>query len=316
MTTKKLIMITLMVMTPFLSNGQTGVNTMTPRSTLEVNGTFRVDSIKPINKPKKIAVFTDSNTLDYVSTDTLQKLISNSDNKPSMLPTDNVCYGSSIYYPFYNNSDNSYIIVTNSSSVCFYSDEYGLQKCYLDTLFGYPGALSVNLTGACIINNYAYLLIRGYDISSILRIKVVRLPISTFSHASAQIMSFSGGSLNGNSFVPYMTGNGSNLYFNYNGGYSGSTNLIAKYQISGLTLSKVSTITLSGITLDYSYFFIKDDQTIWLNDASINYIKVFNQTGSLVRTYEGGLYLQNQSINWNNVLYWLNNGLFQKINIF
>jgi hypothetical protein len=234
--------------------------------------------------------------------------------KPEMVAAHNICYGANIYYPLYNNSDNRYLVVTNNTTVCFYSETYGLQRCSLDTLLGYPGALSLNLSGACIINDNVYLLIRGY-VSSIFQMKVIKLPISSFNHSSRQEMIFTGGALDGTSYIPYMSGNGNYLYFNYNGGYAGSNNLVAKYQISGGNLNKVTTITLSGTIASYSYFHIKDDQTIWVCDI-LNPLRVFNQTGSLIKTYPFNYYLRTNSINWNDTFYWLGDGFLQKLNIF
>lgn len=69
-------------MTSFFAHGQgaVGIGTSNPRSTLEINGTLRVDSTKPINNPKRIAVLSDSNTVDYISTDSLMKLFSKPDS--------------------------------------------------------------------------------------------------------------------------------------------------------------------------------------------------------------------------------------------
>lgn len=272
---------------------------------------LRLDSIPniPLSTLRYfLAVDTGGRIVGKVSADSIVK------KKPEMVPANNICYGSNIYYPLYNNSDNLYIVVTNSTTVCFYSEAYGLQRCSLDTLLGHPGALSLNLSGACIINGNVYLLIRGY-VSSISQMKVIKLPISSFNHSSRQEMIFTGGTLDGTSYVPYMSGNGNYLYFNYNGGYTGSNNLIAKYQISGGNLNKVTTITLSGTIASYSYFHIKDDQTIWICDVS-NPLRVFDQTGSLIKTYLFNYYLRTNSINWNNTFYWLGDGFLQKLNIF
>lgn len=273
---------------------------------------LRLDSTPTLNTSTikwLLAMDTAGRIVGKISADSILK------RKPEIVATHNICYGSNIYYPLYNNSDNLYLVVTNGTTVCFYSEIYGLQKCSLDTLLGYPGATSLNLSGACIINNNVYLLIRGYA-SSVLRIKVIRLPISSFNHLSIQQMTFIGGSLDGTSYIPYMSANGDYLYFNYNGGYTGSNNLIAKYQISGINLNKVSTITLSGTIANYSYFYIKDDQTIWINDLSANPLRVFDQTGSLIKSYPLNYYLQTNSINWNNTFYWLANGLLHKLDIF
>jgi hypothetical protein len=273
---------------------------------------LRLDSIPTYstgNVTYFLAIDTGGRIVGKVSIDSIVK------KKPEMVPANNICYGSNIYYPLYNNSDNLHIVVTNSTTVCFYSEAYGLQKCSLDTLLGYPGALSLNLSGACIINGNVYLLIRGY-VSSIFQMKVIKLPISSFNHSSRQEMIFTGGALDGTSHIPYMSGNGNYLYFNYNGGYAGSNNLIAKYQISGGNLNKITTITLSSTIASYSYFHIKDDQTIWISDLSANPLKVFDQTGSIIKTYPFNYYLQTNSINWNNTFYWYANGLLHKLDIF
>ena len=75
-------MYVIMVMAPFFvtAQGMVGINTSNPRSTLEVNGSLRVDSVNPIKNPKRFAVISDSNTLDYISQDSLVKLLSKTDS--------------------------------------------------------------------------------------------------------------------------------------------------------------------------------------------------------------------------------------------
>jgi len=82
MKTTPFLMIVIVVMASFFAHGQgaVGIGTSNPRSTLEINGTLRVDSTKPINNPKRIAVLSDSNTVDYISTDSLMKLFSKPDS--------------------------------------------------------------------------------------------------------------------------------------------------------------------------------------------------------------------------------------------
>lgn len=82
MKTKHFLMYVIMVMAPFFvtAQGMVGINTSNPRSTLEVNGSLRVDSVNPIKNPKRFAVISDSNTLDYISQDSLVKLLSKPDS--------------------------------------------------------------------------------------------------------------------------------------------------------------------------------------------------------------------------------------------
>lgn len=82
MKTQQILLIAIIIMAPFFVNAQggVGINTDTPRSTLEINGSLRIDSVQPIKNPKRIAVLSDSNTVDYVSIDSLVKLFSKPDS--------------------------------------------------------------------------------------------------------------------------------------------------------------------------------------------------------------------------------------------
>lgn len=74
------VVMIMMVITPiFAQTGTVGINTSNPRSTLEINGTLRIDSAYPIIHPKKFVVFSDSNTVDYIAFDSLQKQLSQPD---------------------------------------------------------------------------------------------------------------------------------------------------------------------------------------------------------------------------------------------
>lgn len=140
MKTQQILLIAIIIMAPFFVNAQggVGINTDTPRSTLEINGSLRIDSVKPIKNPKRIAVLSDSNTVDYVSIDSLIKLFSKPDSS-DLCDLD----GKSITELFFSTpgiySDNCNQLVggtnnTNSSQLLIYDNVSYVQfhDMYLD----------------------------------------------------------------------------------------------------------------------------------------------------------------------------------------
>ena len=231
-----------------------GINTDTPRSTLHVNGTFRVDSIKPIPDPTKIAVFTDTNTLNYINTDTLTQKIANEvsrKNIPVMIPWNkNTYFGSGGGYPFTNYyRDNDSVLVANqrpnSAVLWVFIKNRNPQYRNVASDFGATISSDLQLGSAVVIGGYLYLL--GVNSSGVRKLN--RYNLSNISLGPTAI-TFSGTKVLTNSSGEIaMSCDGEYFYFSHECGINITTdNVITKHSLSGTTLSYVSTTTLIGAT--------------------------------------------------------------------
>ncbi len=252
MKTNTFVMVTIMTIVPFFINAQTGINTMTPKSTLEVNGTLRVDSTNHIPNPKKITVFSDSNTLDYLYTDTLIKKITddiNTKNAPDMIPWNrNTYFGSGGGYPFNNYyRDNDSVMLglqrPNSGILFVFIKNRTPRIRDITSDFGVVTYSDIEISSAVVIGGYLYVL--GVTNSGNRRIN--RYDLNNLS-AAPVVMTFSGAKVLTNSSGEIsMTCDGYYFYFTHESGINMTTdNVITKYEMFGTNFSYVSTTTLIG----------------------------------------------------------------------
>lgn len=251
------MMLVMIILTTINTHGQpggVGINTNTPRSTLEINGTLRVDSTNHIPNPKKLAVLSDSNTLDYLYTDTLIKKITddiNIKNVPEMIPWNrNTYFGSGGGYPFTNYyRDNDSVLVANQrpNSAVLWVFIKNRNPQYRDVAsdFGATTSSDLQLGSAVVIGGYLYLL--GVNSSGVRKLN--RYNLSNISLGPTAI-TFSGSKVLTNSSGEIaMSCDGEYFYFSHECGINTTTdNVITKHSLSGTTLSYVSTTTLIGAT--------------------------------------------------------------------
>lgn len=255
MKTKLFLLITACVAMLHLTNANDGVgiNTSDPRSTLHVNGTFRADSTKPINNPKKIAVLTDSNTLDYILTDTLQKVINqHADQVKDIIPLGMNNFTSSSYPPvksFYRDND-SVLVKYSASAGTLVILIKGKNPQVKDFLTDFPSVIANDNQISSAVYTKGFLYIMVHNIQTGVR-KLARY--NAYNIFSPPVIIGFGGStvlVNGStgSSTPevVMSYDGTYFYFNHNCGNSTNDNMIAKFTLSGTTLTYVSSITLSG----------------------------------------------------------------------
>ncbi len=253
MKTNTFAMVTIMTIVPFFTNAQTGINTMTPRSTLEVNGTFRVDSTKPITNPKKIAVMSDSNTLDYISTDTLKKMFNQtSDQVKDMIPLGMNGFSNGSYPPvksFFR--DNDTVLVKYNGNIgilTVFLKNRNMQIKDLSIDFPRTTPNDNQISSIVCVNNFLYIII--YNIQTGVR-KLARYTATNISTPPI-IITFSGsvalvnGPVNSSTPEVVMSYDGTYFYFNHDCGNSANDNVIAKYSLSGTTLNYISSTTLVG----------------------------------------------------------------------
>ncbi len=254
MKTKHIVLTIITLVMPFFSNAQmVGIGTSNPRSTLEINGSVRIDSVKPITNPKRIAVLSDSNTVDYIPADTLKKIFSqNSDQVKDMIPLGMNGFGTGSYNPlksYFRNTD-SVITSYNGSNGVLVVQVKGKNPQTKDVLVDFPAALSGDnkISSGIVLGTNLYLMI--HNIQTGVR-KLARYNALNIS-AAPTVMTFSGSTvlINGpaSSSTPevVMSYDGTYFYFNNDCGNSTNDNIIAKYSLSGTTLNYISSTTLIG----------------------------------------------------------------------
>lgn len=280
---------------------------------------LRLDSIPNIslsNLQYFLVVDTGGKIVGKISADkdTLRKVLDIND-KPNIFVIDNLCSNS--YTPgnnCYSNSNKNQYIVSVGNLCCFYSEIYGLQKCNFDTIFGFPGIINPTASGVAIIDDYVYICLKGSNVDTL---KVFRIPVNNFKNSTSQRIYTSGIPL-GNTNTSIMTANGDFLYFSNNGGNTGSESIIAKYKITGSILSRISTITLSGLIGSVNNFFVKNNGNILVMETSSGKVKSFTNVG-VFNSEIANLFMY-QVFNWNNTIYISSYsggiGLLRKFNIF
>lgn len=314
MKTNTFAMVTIMTIVPFFTNAQTGINTMTPRSTLEVNGTFRVDSTKPIINPKKIAVLSDSNTLDYVSTDTLKKMFNqNNDQVKDMIPLGMNGFGTGSYNPlksYFRNND-SVITSYNGNNGVLVVQVKGKNPQVKDILTDFPAVLAGDnkISSGVVLGTSLYLMI--HNIQTGVR-KLARYNALNIT-AAPTIMTFSGSTvlINGpvSSSTPevVMSHDGSYFYFNHDCGNTTNDNIIAKYSLSGTTLNYISSTTLVGGNTHARSYLVHPTKGYITRSYTDLKLRVFDFSGN--QTFSAlpflGQFLMNQN---NNGLYSFQSG--------
>lgn len=140
---------------------------------------------------------------------------------------------------------------------------------------------SINFTaigGVVSLGNYLYILMENRATNEIRIYRYSRANIS----AGGTLMSFSGqtlGSQSTSSNYVTMTSNGAYFYFTYNAGNSTNDNIIAKYSLSGTTLTYISNTTFGSVG---------DFTKSLLVDMSGNYYGITNNSGTLFKKFSSG----------------------------
>lgn len=304
-----------------------GINVDTPRATLHVGGKVRIDSIlsmkQSLSSHRLHLLVTDStHILGEILLDTLLQRMNASlpsntlpnDSKPEILITDNILYGGSYSFTFYNKNPEKNILVYNTNIICFYNKTYGIQRVNLDSIWGMPG-YGINLYGTCIIDSFAYLCSRYTDTT-----KIFRIPLHSFKNNSAQRI-LTTGKILGVQMPTIMTANGSSgnyFYFTENGGYTGNTNQIVKYELVGNVLVYRNNITISPLIGSFSSYFVRDNGTLMIYENTTGVSKIFDQSGNLLRMIKS--YNPFHVYKWQDVIYTQGftgaNGLLRKTFIY
>lgn len=291
-----------------------GINTDTPRSTLHVNGTFRADSIKPITNPKKIAVLSDSNTLDYVSTDTLQKIINqHADQVKDIIPLGMNNFASSSYPPvksFYR--DNDSVLVKYGATLGLLSVLIKNKNPQIkDFLIDFPATATNDnqISSAVCVKGFLYIM--THNIQTGVR-KLIRYNILNILNPPT-IINFSGGIIlvNGptgsSTSEVVMSYDGTYFYFNHNCGNSANDNIVAKYSLLGTTLTYISSVTLSGGSTHTRTFLVHPTKGFITRSYVDLKLRKFDFSGNqtFVELPFSGQFLMNQN---NNGLYSFQSG--------
>jgi hypothetical protein len=275
-----------------------GINVDTPRATLHVGGTARIDSVPLLtalpallsHTPNHLRLLIVDSThivhslrldsfLQAMSSVILPHVSPSIDSFPEIIITDNILYGGSYSFTFYNKNPEKNILVYNTNIICFYNKTYGIQRVNLDSIWGMPG-YGINLYGTCIIDSFAYFCSRYTDTT-----KIFRIPLHSFKNNSAQRVAITGKML-GIQVPTVMTANGKNgnyFYFTESGGYTGFSNQIAKYELVGNVLVYRNNITISSLTGSLSSYFVRDNGTIMIYENTTAISKIFDQGGNLLR---------------------------------
>lgn len=156
-----------------------------------------------------------------------------------------------------------------------------------------------NIITSCIsLNNYIYLLIHNTRSG----VRTVARYNSNNISAGPTIITFSGTTILVNATSPtstpqiIMSSDGTYFYFNHNAGNSVSgDNIIAKYSLSGTTLSYVSSITLSGANTHVGNFLVDPVKGVLTRSNTDNNARRFDLSGNALPflNYLKGLYLLN-----------------------
>lgn len=120
--------------------------------------------------------------------------------------------------------------------------------------------------------------------------------------AGGVTMTFSGLSLTNTESNMRMTSDGIDLYFSYNAGNSTESYNIAKYSVSGNTLTYQQTIICGTSSNSFNYFFVQSTGDIFGIANSVNNIYRFDQSGNLINTV-GNLSHLSYVWNWEDAFY-------------
>ncbi len=129
--------------------------------------------------------------------------------------------------------------------------------------------------GAVTLGGFLYLLLTDGT-----NFRVYRY-LSTNLVAGGTLMTIAGVSL-GTTGGPLITSNGTDFFFNYQGGNSADSNIISKYSISGTTLTWISNITCGVVTTAFpSGYGVRANGDIVVMDYGNSLFKRFDSTGTL-----------------------------------
>lgn len=302
------MMLVMIILTTINTHGQpggVGINTDTPRSTLEINGTLRIDSTNHIPNPKKLAVVSDSNTLDYVHTDTLIKKITddiNTKNVPDMIPLGMNNFGNP-YIPmrsFYRDNDSVLIKrSSNSGTILVLIKNRNPQTKILSVDF--PAVLNGDniVNSAVSLNGYVYILV--HNIKTGTR-TVARYLVTNISNPPT-IITFSGpvlltnGPINSSSPDVLMSYDGTSFFFNFASGSNPNDNLISKYSLVGTNLINISIINLSGGTGLIDRYIVDQIKGFIVWTSTSNWIRQYDILGNQIFSFGtfAGQFFMNQN---------------------
>jgi hypothetical protein len=152
------------------------------------------------------------------------------------------------------------------------------------------------------MGNYVYVLCFQMDYSTFNNYtpRVYRYNKNNLA-AGGTLITFTGLTLSITTGPFIMACNGTNFYFSYNGGNSTNSNLIAKYSLSGTSLTFISSTTY-GLSTDFRQSFIVDSDENIFTTTDIPTIKtrLFSFGGTLLKETPSGI---NYLMNWNNIFY-------------
>lgn len=289
---------------------------------LQVGGakpSLQLDSAReiPFSELKYILAFDSSGkVVAKMTMDSLKKKLAPPLETPQMFSSGYYsCSVSSNPQPFLSvYTDSSNLINISGSTLCLSSRNQSCQT--RDMRIDWPNSGSFIFmqggSSVVIIGTYIYVLIFQVDIPS-------------FNNYIPRIYRYAkdnlalGGTLLTTMGLPLitttgpftMTSNGTNFYFSYNGGNSLSSNLIAKYSLSGTNLNYISSNTY-GISTDFRQTFVVDNDEDLLTYTSIPSTKIrrFSISGILIKEYDS---MVNYLMNYNNVLYGTNSSTFSTV---
>lgn len=156
---------------------------------------------------------------------------------------------------------------------------------YYDATADYAGCDSAGLYGSVLLGDYIYLLLKD-TVTTPDTFKVFRYAKNDMAAGGTEM------TIAGQAFVQRdsvrMTSNGTDFFFSYDAGTSANMYDIAKYSLSGTTLTYVSTVTCGSTAADN--FAVKANGDIYILDYLPNQVWRYNSSGTLQWTSEASAY--------------------------
>jgi hypothetical protein len=241
-----------------------------------------------------------------ISKDSLKKQLAPPTESPQMFSSGYyTCTQSYFPEPFssiYTDSNN--IANMNQGYICIQLPNQSCQIRKLTDDWPTSGSFSFTQSGYSIvfIGNYIYVLCFQFNSSTFDNFtpRVYRYLKNNLA-AGGTLITVTGLPLIATTGTFIMSSNGVNFFFSYNGGNSINSNVIAKYSLSGTTLSYISSLTC-GITTDFRQSFIVDTNGDLFSYTNIPVEKIrhFSPSGIFVSERTSTV---NYLLNWNDIFY-------------
>lgn len=193
--------------------------------------------------------------------------------------------------PLSGYSDSEAVVYSNGSTI-YMQDAIGYTQSR-NTATDWSSSTTV--VSYVLLNAYAYVLL-----SSGAALRVYRYNRNDLSAGGTQV-TFSGATLTYGANV-VMTSNGVEFFFNYDAGQSGNSYSIAKFTISGTTLTYVSATSAGSTANQFAGAFAVDSTTNYYGTNS-GIIYQYDNTGTLAVTSGSTLATISRIFNWSNTLY-------------